>query len=251
MIFLCHGLAKSASSFAYHLASGSAEAAGFIQAPMLRRYLPAVLVPHPPQPYFIEPFAGALSEVAAAIPAEEILVVKLHSPLHPDIRDLLQSDDCLGLCTYRDPRDAIVSLYEASQRERRKTGSDQRKAFTEIQSIERCIDIIKRRFEDIQPWLRQPNILPIAYQDLRIDPLGEAQRLSKHMGLSVDSAAIVAAFITDKRRIREFNVGNNGRFKTVLSQAQETAAQQAYAGIFDSVTNTPHGINSVAKAPEP
>lgn len=251
MIFLCHGLAKSASSFAYHLASASAERAGFIQAPMLRRYLPAALVPHPPQPYFIEPFAGALSEVAAAIPAEEILVVKLHSPLHPDIKDLLQSDDCMGLCTYRDPRDAAVSLYEAAQRERRKNGKDQRKAFTEIQSIERCIDIIKRRFDDIQPWLQQENILPIAYQDLRIDPLGQAQRLSRHMGLCVNSAAVVAAFVTDKRRIREFNVGNNGRFKTVLSHAQETAAQQACAGIFDSVTNTPCGIYSVSRASDP
>lgn len=245
MIVLCYGLPKSASTFAFQLASGLVEAAGFAQAPLYRRYLPPDLAPYPPQPYFVQLAAGDLTRIVAGLPEEQLMVVKLHGPLHSDIHNLLDTGACRALCTHRDPRDAAVSLFDAAQRERRRQGALRREAFTAIDNMDQCIDTIADRLGDALPWMAHEKVQALDFAGLQSDPYGRAVAIADYLGLDaddgidkridrrIDPGAVLLDYLLDKRRIGEFNVGTAGRYHTVMTAAQEQRAADAFAAWFD------------------
>lgn len=200
---------------------------------MYRRWLPADLVPYPPQPYFVQLGDGDLSRIAGLVPADQTLVIKLHGPLHDDIRASLDQGLCRAICTHRDPRDAAVSLGDAAHRERRRRDSLRRDAFTVLATLDECIATIAQRLADALPWLRHERVLRLDFDGLRRDPYASAQAICAYLGLTIDPAAVLLRYLADKHRIGEFNIGAAGRYRTCMTAAQERQAADACADWFE------------------
>lgn len=209
MLILCNGHAKSGSSFVYQLIEAVVTRTGYAQPEIRRHFLPSSQIPRPAHPYFADFAPGDVASLCRDLPTGVLMVVKTHSPLTPDMAELLKQGKLKVVYTYRNPRDAAVSLRDSARREEHLPVTKRR--FLGIDTNLDAIQVMANRISHATHWLRNDSVLTIHYQEIVDAPFDLAQRIMTYLGLQVDIIPFLKEHLLNKQRIQEFNVGISGR----------------------------------------
>ncbi|MCI4645880.1 MAG: sulfotransferase domain-containing protein [Hyphomonadaceae bacterium] len=224
MIVWVYGQQKSASSFCFQLVCDVLEAAGYEQRERRAAYLEGV--------------SGAMTtglrstraenidQLLAKIGADEApIAIKTHGNLTPKIKAQFRAKQAVGFATFRDPRDAALSLYEHGQRNREK-GIEGK--FGEAETLTMAVEHMAKSLPRIEAWTNQGRVKPISYTRLSEEPLEAVRTIARHLKLKVPVRKIVAAYQQGEKEIGNFNVGQKGRFDEIATPEEKAAAEAAF-----------------------
>ena len=237
MIILCNGLAKSGSSFIFQIADNLAESAGFKQKQLRDQYIPDSFIPYKPHPHFVTVPPDKLPQWAQSIPPSQLLVVKTHDSFTPQASSLLASGKIKVINSYRNPRDAAVSLWDSALQENLAIDKENRRFA--IPSFQAAIMITAHLSSVNAEWIRNRHTLNIGFQDISNNPFGAATTIANHLQLDNNSFTIISKYLMNRKRIREYNIGLSGRYKTYMNLFEEGWSNQLF-GNYDKLTDTMH-----------
>lgn len=214
MLILVYGVPKSASTFATAIARAMVQAAGHDQAALRDKHIPG-----DDKTGFIVDLAD-LAAIAHTLADSEMIVLKTHSPRDATVETLEARGVLRCIASYRDPRDAALSAFEAAEKAR--ASNDHRQGFFQLESLDDAINFTIRHVDLVaRPWLLAPAVLKLNYDFLTRTSEDAALQIAHHLGLE-PKAAIHAArhLLSGKKRVYNFNVGQSGRYKDTFSAAQ-------------------------------
>ncbi len=200
MLVLVYGLPKSASSYATELARGLAEAAGHDQVQLRERYHEA---------RFVQDLAE-LEAVCADLPEDAILVLKTHSPRNRTVAELEERGLLKSIATFRDPRDAALSAFEAGELARQQ--NDTYQTFYTLESLDDAIDFTIKHFDHAEGWLASDATLKLDYHYLTPSGDQPARDIAAYLGIDPNLASAVEDLTSGNRRVYNYNVGTSGRY---------------------------------------
>ncbi|MGB3401838.1 MAG: sulfotransferase domain-containing protein [Microcoleaceae cyanobacterium] len=215
MIFVCYGMVKSASTFAFQLANHLAQTHS--NQAELNQLLPEHL-----QARFIPKNLGeTLQKLNSYLPNNgEIYVIKTHCFLDDETKKMLSEGKVKAAVSYRDPYDIVVSLKDAGEIERQREEHKQRPYFTEIQSYEDALKKLPPVLKEAKLWLDCEDTMQINFSRIANEPVVIAQEIADYMGVNIDPqkiVKIVESYTSDKSSIFEFNKGIEGRGQKELN----------------------------------
>lgn len=238
MLILSVGMPRAGSGWHYNLihdltlASGGQDARQIRGRYRLTRLLTEVncnlgtLGPHRLIPVLIPALLG------------NTFAVKLHAAPRPLARLLIRIGLIRPTYIYRDPRAALLSAYESGQR----GGS----AFRHLDTIAAATDFMLPYLRMWESWLAVPQILPVRYEDLLGDYDAEIVRLLDHLHLAPTNPRLLPVIenyrpgtSSSQDKGTHFHKGQPDRFRTVLTPAQLTAANQAFQPYLERMGYTP------------
>ncbi len=227
MIIFCNGLAKSGSSFIFQITESLAQAAGFNQSELRKKYIPINFIPYKPHPHFVSIPSNTIYEWAHEVPESILLVIKTHAPYSLESAKLLQSKTIKVINSYRDPREAAVSLWDARLKEIMTTDAQEYHRF-DVPSFLHAILTIANRANANSGWLHNTNALNIGFPEIIEQPFIAANSISKYLGLNIDSFPIVSRYLINRESIHEYNIGIPGRYRTYMSQFEAGLSNRLY-----------------------
>jgi len=205
MLYICYGMPKSASTFAFQLARDFARTVSSQEE--LKARMPEDLK-HP----FLGDMKESLRRVSQCIPQYEIYVVKTHAPMSDRLKPMLTQGDVKAFATFRNPYDIVVSLKDAGETERHKEKERQREWFTNIKTYEDALQHLPPILNAASDWLQRPDVLKLSFSAIKNQALSVAKQIAAHMGITdLDVDAFVKKYLSKKELIGEYNVGAEGR----------------------------------------
>lgn len=227
MIILVCGQPKSASSYLAAVARAACNVAGHNQKELTRTYLADC--PEMKGSFWAGPL-GRLFDVAQAMPAEDVLVVKTHAPPPKGAAKAIAAGQVLPMMSVRHPGDAALSCYEAGEKARAPDGPTQ-PAFAALLSHRDAIDFMAQSIErTVMPWFDLPGVWAVGYDELTSDPTRMIARLAMALSLDpagVESGAPVQNLLAGRTRVYNFGVGTAGRHATHFSPEDQEYLQQS------------------------
>ena len=224
MIILSYGMPKSASSFIWRLTYDILEMAGHDQRIIKQAYL------NEQQSVNFQNLNDDELEIfVKLIPRDQLYLIKTHSRLHTVIERAIDEGKAIATATYRDPLDMIISFLDTGVSERKKPMDQQRKYFADIETLEDAIRQVDNHVGTGERWLNKSHVENIYYKDIMLSPHIVARRISKVVGVEVDSDAVCNKYLSDKSKIIEFNVGGIERWRGVFSESEEKRLKERYA----------------------
>ncbi len=214
MIYLSYGMPKSASTFCYQLAESMLRQAGHIREEICKKFLPESF-----HSAFMTLNHDEIVQIDHYLPFDKILIIKTHAKLSKSINHLLDSGRIKASATFRDPRDAAISLVDAGENDRK---LNKFRKFNEINDLEDAFLVYKYAKYNFIQWLTHTNVLKISFNLLALDPIEAALRIRNYLDIDVDVTPIVAKYSENpKKKIWEFNIGKVGRYKEYMSETQK------------------------------
>ncbi|MBX7187294.1 MAG: sulfotransferase [Vicinamibacteria bacterium] len=167
------------------------------------------------------------------------MVVKTHGAAIHEVHALLEQEKAMGHCTFRDPRDMVVSLLDAGVQARRRGY----RPFSEIHTIDDAMAVIARQMPAIRSWLDLPNILPIYYDDLAFHTIETIRSIAAQVGVTIDPERVRRAIDWREGHRRwgllkpytQFNKGLRDRYKTELSPAQIEQVSARFGDLLEII----------------
>ncbi len=231
MIYLSYGMPKSASTFCYQIANGMLHAAGHSRETICKKYLPPNY-----HKAFMPLVNNEILELVELIPESEILIIKTHTSLNETIDSLLRTGRIIASVTYRDPRDAAISLLDAGESDRKK---NIKRKFNEIWTIEEAFDFYTKNQAVTKQWLRHPQVLKLSYNMLALNPHIAAQHIGDYLHINVEIDPIITHLLTDpSKKIWEYNVGRIGRYKDFMNQEMIDRFLYEFRELIDLMNET-------------
>ena len=212
MIYICFGMPKSATSFAFQLASSIANQ-------QTRQHVLQQTLPEPMRNRFLLDRIGEqVDQLLEFIPRDAHYVVKTHSPLDERLRGHIADGNVRGCISIRNPFDIAVSLMDAGKRERTLPSGKQRAYFTQIHNQRDAIDLLPHIMDNARTWLDSlfDQLVTIPFVQISEKPYGVVEQICQSMGIRADPNAIATPFLQDKTSILEFNIGRSNRWNTEL-----------------------------------
>ena len=223
-VYLSYGMPKSGSTLAFELTKAVFEQNSYPQTRL------SGLVDDKHATNFIGGFSDEVVErLWTAV--ERIgypIVVKTHGRLTPAARRLLENGNAIGHCSYRDPREVILSLLDAGDKARQ-LGL---KAFSDMTSIGFAAERLTKRIEITKQWMTAPNVIPLFYSDIAFRTSKMLQVVADQVGLPVDvenAERTVKLF-----KFTQFNKGRQDRHLTELSPEQNEALYLRFKDFIDT-----------------
>jgi hypothetical protein len=237
MIYICYGIPKSASTFAftiaYEVACEKTDQAGLWST-----------FPVEYSNEYLENLDVNIDRLLSIVPENEILVIKTHQRLTQKLHDWLRAGVCRAQVSIRDPYDIALSLFEAGESERKRPPSQQRRGFTEIHTIEDALGRTRRVLIDAVYWLEFQEKLQypvIDFSQVCKHPYEVARRIADNMGVSADTDQIVTKYVSDKQTIDEFNKGVEGRGRERIKLNSKDPGKRLFDTFCDRYLGLPLG----------
>lgn len=219
MLILVYGVPKSASTFATELARAMVQAIGNDQIAMRETYINSQ-----DKTGFVADL-DSLGPIDEQLPASAMLVMKTHSPRNATVERLERAGRLRSIVTYRDPRDAALSAFEAAEKARAESNTYQR--FVELHSLDDAIESTLHHIDEVaRDWLHNTRSLKLGYPYLTGSP-DAALDIARALGIDPEAAmASVKHLVSGKQRVYNFNVGASGRYREHFTPAQLHAVEQ-------------------------
>lgn len=219
MIIFQQGAPKSASSFCSQLLREIAAVNGYTQEGMreiLGRKQRGGFVVH------LRTIEKHLDDLP------EYSVIKTHAqPFSAE--PLLRENKAIGFVTLRDPLDSVRSLLDHAATSRAK----KKREFADVTTSEEAGRIILLHLAYSMMWLRNPNVFPVYYDQLRSKPEEVVAMMADKMGLKADPEKIAKKF-TNKTKIRRFNIGETGRGQKLLADDEQRNLARMFAIFYEN-----------------
>ncbi len=229
MIILAVGMPRAGSGWHYNLVHDIVVAAGGQDARTIRRR------------FFLSPILTEVNCNIRALSAKRLLpvtvpsrlgntfAIKTHSGPTPLALQFVANGQMRVSYIYRDPRAALLSALEYSQRAR---AADRVNAFSKLETIDQAIDFMLGYLKIWKQWMAIKDIHSLRYEDLLANYDAEAARLARFLG--ADPQAAVKDAIEFYRSERSggkgwhFQHGVPERFREALTPDELTAANKAF-----------------------
>lgn len=220
MIVLSVGMPKAGSGWYFNLTNDLLVAAGQSDVREVRQRFRLGRVLKYDNCNMDPPRPGKWLLLMAPVLAGHTFVVKSHREPRGATRALMTAGALGATYIYRDPRDVLVSAMEHGTRGRARGATD---AFAKLENVDRAIEALVQWLDVAEAWLARDDVLHVRYEDLKLDPEREAERLKRHLGLEVngkETARILQRYSSANPEAADrlhFNKGVAGRFREVLS----------------------------------
>jgi hypothetical protein len=232
MIFMCYGMQKSASSFAWQIVKDLAEIVGDKQLALRLHYIEDIDRRIGFQNIFnIEQF----DYFNDRIPQNKIMVIKSHSPLSKKLADHISAKGGGAIATYRDPLDIAVSLLDVGVAERIKPIDKQRPGFSGVVTLKDAVNRLPESIETAESWLANDFIEHILYEKLCYETriaVNQIMKVFLNAGVDITNDQIENVLSkysgSSNAIIPEFNVGGVGRYKAVMTQEEILSLKEKY-----------------------
>ena len=148
MIVLSYGMTKSGSTLAFELCKSILQQKGFEQ----RKLPEEVVAPGHHINFLSDLSVPALARVMQEVAPQEMIVLKLHTPIERPEMAFIESAIAAGemrlQVNLRDPREICLSLIDAGAKAR----ENERVAFSEIADLEDAIKVVNRQLAVCRRW---------------------------------------------------------------------------------------------------
>jgi hypothetical protein len=190
-IYLSYGMTKCGSTLAFETVRAVLEQGGFDQRKLTSRavardadinYVSSV------DPHELREMRSEIERIGHPI------AVKTHTHCAPVFSEWLEEGFAWAHAVYRDPRDMALSLLDAGDAARRR-GSG---AFGSMVSLEDALRSVRMQHVRLMTWLREPKVVPLAYDDIAFDGLAVTAELARQVGVRCDEN-LVRAFVEGER----------------------------------------------------
>ncbi|WP_285164742.1 hypothetical protein [Shewanella goraebulensis] len=239
MIFICYGMQKSASSFAWSIVKDLTEELGHNQNLLRKTYIDDKNFRVEYQNIFnIEEY----EYFNERIPQNEILVIKSHAPISAELGEHIQSQGGCAIATYRDPLDIAISLLDVGVTERLKPIEKQRTGFASIKCLDDAVQRLPKTVEIAESWLNFDFITHIHYEQLCYNTNTAVDNIVssfKSVGVEVPDEIVVDVLTRYSSKsnpvIPEFNVGGVGRYNERMSSTDINALKSKYSSFRNKI----------------
>jgi hypothetical protein len=207
-IYICYGITKSASTFAWQLIKRTAISGGLPIATLTLKSKGA----NSPEDY-IDPVSEETIRRIHSDVGDLPVVIKTHGPVTPAAVRLVTEGEAQVFASYRDLRDVALSLLDHGTRSRRMGIRD----FAEFNEVSDTISSIEFQVRRLDNWVKSCTPLLIPYDEICFDTRTTILRISKALGVSVDFESVFDEFSSGRTRIGQFNIGMRRRFSCEMS----------------------------------
>lgn len=209
MIVICHGMVKSASSFATQIVLGLIEKHCQVNSGHiidLRRFLPDS------NGLFVGINENIDSIAQQAIKEfdesqNDFLVIKTHNDCQPYIKSLIEDGRAVAISTFRNPIDIALSLCDAAKIDI----ENGRSRFNHYRTIDDTIPAIDWQIDCFKSWVLVSGVQLIYFDDIAVNPLAVGERIANTLSIKWESEVVLNLLNNKKDLIWEFNQGNQNR----------------------------------------
>ncbi|MBA3810546.1 MAG: hypothetical protein H0X27_02660 [Caulobacteraceae bacterium] len=211
-LIIAHGLPKSGSTFLFQVAKDvAASINGFPYNKAKTRFFPGMDIPgyvHQPADSIIEPLLRLL-------PPKASFVLKTHGRMTPLIASGIQSGSIKALVSFRDPRDAVVSMLDAGISDREK---GKERGFSLLYKADDALKPLKNGWGMARDWAFFPGVLAIPYLLTATNQDCVIRLICTHLRAGHCVNEIRQRYAEDKAaKITEFHKGVADRFLEALT----------------------------------
>jgi len=212
-IYICYGITKSASTFAWQLIKRIAISGGLPIATLTSKSKGR----NSPEDY-IDPVSQTNLDLIRSDVGDFPVVIKTHGGVTPAAAGLVAEGKAEVFVSYRDLRDVALSLLDHGARSRAKGIKD----FAQFHELADTLEDIKAQIQRLEGWVKSCKPLLLSYDEICFDTPSTISRIAERLGVSVDIEAIFAEFDLNKDLIGQFNKGERRRFEREMDS--ETSA---------------------------
>jgi hypothetical protein len=206
-LIISHGVPKSGSTFLFQVAKDVATSInGFPHYKAKARFFPGMEVPD----YVDQPADELIESLLEHLPPGAPYVLKTHGKMTPLIESGIRSGSIKAIVSFRDPRDAVISMLDAGVSDREK-GKD--RGFSRLYKVDEAVRPVKYGWNLARDWAYFPGVLAIPYlltaakQDIVISLVCD------YLSAGHCYKSISGHYAQDKRtKITEFHKGVADRF---------------------------------------
>ena len=161
-------------------------------------------------------------------------VIKSHGGPQP-YQSLIAQKILRATYIYRDPRDVMLSAFDHGERIRSK---GQHHTFGRLTTLNDALKFACSLLSVWEAWRNMDQVFMVRYEDLISDSAGTMLRLSQYLGLNPSPGVIeqivsrfharTVASDAHKTDYLHFNIGQIGRWKTLLDQWEVDRCNEAF-----------------------
>jgi len=141
------------------------------------------------------------------------VILKQHARPKPLARQKVADGKALVIASYRDPRDAALSVLEASEQERKALNNNKIAA---IHTLDDAVDLIRKDYTAFFEWAKTERMTCISFDTLATDVETAIGVICRSLNISASSKNVASLF-SDKTKIQRFNKGKLDRHKDEMS----------------------------------
>ena len=167
------------------------------------------------------------------------LAVKTHSDTNEFLQSALQQGRISMVCSYRDPRDVILSAIDHCRR----TQTSERPAFQDCVDVKAAIPFAKWAAAMTCRWLDNNLILPVSYEDLVSEPAKAIKTVAEHAGIDCPESTCLEIILTEQKARKygkdQFNTGKTSRYKSEMSHSEIALCNRELEGFISRLGYSP------------
>jgi len=229
-VIIAHGQPKSGSTFLFQTVL---ESLSIIEGDLFYRIWAKKMGEGTPV-FFGKVDLESVREVQARA-GSNILVMKTHSVLPDEVRELIERGEIRAFTSFRDPRDACRSMLDAGISDRAKGVS---RWFATKTKAEELIRPIGNQVRDMITWLDCPAVLAVPYYITANNQDFAVVRLCEHLGFRGLGRVMAGIMQANKTAVPEFHKGVSDRFLTDFNWSdiqQLNAAMSAEIRLYEEI----------------
>lgn len=168
--------------------------------------------------FFVTGKEGELDAILSAYDGSSDVLLKTHAAPSAKIANAIAAGDLKATLTFRDPRDAVVSILEVAARDRER---DRDRGFTHIETTEQAVTSVRGHLKIVNEWRALDGGLQLYYPEFTNAPLALAKQLTAYLELDLPERKIrrIANRMTPQKG-HEYNIGESGRWRHALSEQE-------------------------------
>ena len=211
-LIIAHGLPKSGSTFLFQVAKDvAASINGFPYVEAQDRFFPGMDAVG----YVQQPVDSIIEPMLRLLPPKASFVLKTHGRMTPLIASGIQSGSIKALVSFRDPRDALVSMLDAGVSDRE---NGKERGFDLLRRVDDALRPLKGSWGMARDWAFFPGVLAIPYLLTATNQDFVIRLICTHLRAGHCFSAIRERYAQDKgSKIAEFNKGLADRFLEALT----------------------------------
>lgn len=227
MLVVSSGMPRSGTGWIFSVTNDLLVAAGHADAAAVRRrfLLQWLLAEHNNR--LKKPNAWKMAVLDVPTRFGVTWAIKTHSRPRPSMKKLVARGRARMHYSFRDPRDVVISTWEAAERFRQwgKKG-----VFARLTTIPMVIDTVARRCREWEQWMKFEPALKIRFEDFKADTFGQTRMLAAFHQLAVSDEqvrTIVAKYAgQDVGRGAHKRSGKSGRYREKLGDEHLTLMRE-------------------------
>ena len=221
-VYISYGVPKSASTFLYQIIEEIIRTDGC--SPVR---LGPPFCPHGSVENYIDPITAPILQTITERVNPRGVVLKTHSALPEDVKELIEAGQVLASAVIRDPREIALSMLDHGRRSRRWGQS----AFAEYHEIEDTLPSIDAQFERFLTWEGSSRVLVFTFNQVCFETRNTIGRIARQLSMKIDASSVLRPF-KQRGGIGQFNKGGALRYHEMDPNTQEIFLKR-YAPIYE------------------